>query len=66
MVHVASTDWSQLDSEYIPQPDFKTVLLLALASWEIVTLIFVGGHFYYIGSNNKSHRKNLQSISKNP
>ena len=61
MVHVANTDWSQLDSESIPHPDFKTVLLLTLASWEIVSLIFLGGHFYYIGSKNKSHKKSAKN-----
>ena len=40
MVHIASTDWNQLDSVSNSQPDFKTVLLLPLASWKVVILSF--------------------------
>ena len=40
MVHISGTDWNQLDSVSNSLPDFKTVLLLPLASWEMVILSF--------------------------
>ena len=41
MVHIEGTDWNQLDSVSNSLPDFKTVLLLPLASWKMVFLSFL-------------------------
>ena len=63
---LSHTNLYRLDSESALNTDFKIVLVFALASLENVCVRFLGGHFYYIKSKNKSCQKKLQKSLKIP